>query len=77
MLAVRPVRPGDLPALERLAGSAQPRLTNLPAHRDRLEERIARSQRAFASEAEVPGDEHPDLRVGGEHGAHALRSRQS
>lgn len=58
MLAVRPVRPGDLPALERLAGSAQPRLTNLPAHRDRLEERIARSQRAFASEVEVPGDEH-------------------
>jgi len=58
MLVVRPVRSADLPALERLAGSATPRLTNLPAHRDRLEERIARSQRAFAAEVEAPGDEH-------------------
>ena len=58
MLVVRPVRSADLPALERLAGSATPRLTNLPAHRDRLEERIARSQHAFAAEVEAPGDEH-------------------
>lgn len=58
MLVVRPVRPADLPALERLAGSATPRLTNLPAHRDRLEERIARSRQAFAREVEFPGDEH-------------------
>ncbi|WP_431025354.1 arginine N-succinyltransferase [Halomonas sp. H5] len=58
MLVVRPVRPADLPALERLAGSATPRLTNLPAHRDRLEERITRSQRAFGREVDFPGDEH-------------------
>jgi len=58
MLVVRPTRPSDLPALERLAGSATPRLTNLPAHRDRLEERIARSQRAFGGDADMPGDEH-------------------
>ena len=58
MLVVRPTRLSDLPALERLAGSATPRLTNLPAHRDRLEERIARSQRAFAAEVDGPGDEH-------------------
>jgi len=58
MLVIRPVRQADLPALERLAGCATPRLTNLPAHRDRLEERIARSQRAFAAEVEMPGDEH-------------------
>ncbi|HSH47076.1 MAG TPA: arginine N-succinyltransferase [Halomonas sp.] len=58
MLVVRPARPADLPALERLAGSATPRLTNLPAHRDRLEERIARSQHAFKSEVDFPGDEH-------------------
>lgn len=58
MLVVRPVRPADLPALERLAGSATPRLTNLPAHRDRLEERIARSRQAFSREVEFPGDEH-------------------
>ncbi|MDZ7851323.1 MAG: arginine N-succinyltransferase [Halomonas sp.] len=58
MLVIRPVHPADLPALERLAGSATPRLTNLPAHRDRLEERIARSRQAFAAEVEAPGDEH-------------------
>lgn len=58
MLVVRPVRLTDLPALERLAGSAAPRLTNLPAHRDRLEERITRSLRAFGAEVDMPGDEH-------------------
>ncbi|MCH4564391.1 MULTISPECIES: arginine N-succinyltransferase [Halomonas] len=58
MLVVRPVRPADLPALERLAGTATPRLTNLPAHRDRLEERITRSRQAFGHEVEFPGDEH-------------------
>ncbi|WP_458524392.1 arginine N-succinyltransferase [Onishia taeanensis] len=58
MLVVRPARSADLPALERLAGSATPRLTNLPAHRDRLEERITRSQRAFARAVDFPGDEH-------------------
>lgn len=58
MMVVRPVRPADLPALERLAGCATPRLTNLPAHRDRLEERIARSRQAFAREVDFPGDEH-------------------
>ena len=58
MLVVRPARPADLPALERLAGTATPRLTNLPAHRDRLEERITRSQRAFGRAVDFPGDEH-------------------
>ncbi|WP_106477705.1 arginine N-succinyltransferase [Phytohalomonas tamaricis] len=57
MLVVRPAQPGDLPALERLAGNAMPRLTNLPAHRDRLEERIARSSRSLASQIDYPGDE--------------------
>lgn len=58
MLVVRPARPADLPALERLASSATPRLTNLPAHRDRLEERITRSQRAFSRAVDFPGEEH-------------------
>ncbi|WP_148253168.1 arginine N-succinyltransferase [Aidingimonas lacisalsi] len=58
MLVVRPARAADLPDLERLAGSATPRLTNLPAHRDRLEERITRSQRAFSRDIDFPGDEH-------------------
>ncbi|GHC16555.1 arginine N-succinyltransferase [Aidingimonas halophila] len=58
MLVVRPATPADLPHLERLAGSAMPRLTNLPVHRDRLEERITRSQRAFSRDIDFPGDEH-------------------
>ncbi|AMC99379.1 arginine N-succinyltransferase [Halomonas chromatireducens] len=57
MMVVRPVRPADLPALERLAGTATPSLTNLPAHRDRLEERIARSRHSFSREVDFPGDE--------------------
>ncbi|QEA37752.1 arginine N-succinyltransferase [Pistricoccus aurantiacus] len=58
VLMVRPARHTDLPALERLAEVAIPRLTNLPAHRDRLEERISRSNDAFRREVEFPGDEH-------------------
>ncbi|WP_168012423.1 arginine N-succinyltransferase [Halomonas salinarum] len=58
MLVVRPARSSDLPALERLAGTATPRLTNLPAHRDRLEERITRSQRSFGRVVDFPEDEH-------------------
>lgn len=57
MLVVRPAKPADLPGLERLAGTATPRLTNLPAHRDRLEERITRSQRSLSRDIEFPGDE--------------------
>ncbi|MHB0775913.1 arginine N-succinyltransferase [Halomonas sp. WWR20] len=57
MLVIRPVQPRDLPALERLASSATPRLTNLPAHRDRLEERVARSVRAMSREADFPGEQ--------------------
>ena len=58
MLIIRPVAPADLPALEALASHATPQLTNLPAHRERLEERIARSQAAFGDEVDFPGDEH-------------------
>lgn len=56
-LLVRPARSGDLAAMERLAGNAIPKLTNLPAHRDRLEERIARSARALDRNVDFPGDE--------------------
>ncbi len=58
MLVIRPAKPADLPGLERLAGTATPRLTNLPAHRDRLEERITRSQQALAKDVDFPGDEN-------------------
>ncbi|MFG6667055.1 arginine N-succinyltransferase [Halomonas sp. HNIBRBA4712] len=57
-LVVRPVAMADLDALTRLAENAVPRLTNLPANRARLEERIARSLEAFARQAEFPGNEH-------------------
>ncbi len=57
MLVVRPAESRDLLALERLATTATPRLTNLPAHRDRLEERILRSQRSLRAEIDFPGDE--------------------
>ncbi len=57
MLVIRPVTPADLPALEQLAEHAVPRLTNLPANRERLEERILRSQEAFGSEVDFPGNE--------------------
>ncbi|WP_390890072.1 arginine N-succinyltransferase, partial [Leclercia adecarboxylata] len=52
MLVVRPVKATDLTALEQLAEHAVPKLTNLPANRERLQERIARSQDAFNSDVE-------------------------
>lgn len=58
MLVIRPVTMADLPALEQLAEHAVPRLTNLPANRERLEERIVRSEAAFNGEVDYPGDEH-------------------
>ncbi|MDG4869934.1 arginine N-succinyltransferase, partial [Guyparkeria sp. 1SP6A2] len=42
---------------EQLAEHAVPRLTNLPANRERLEERILRSEEAFGSEVDFPGNE--------------------
>ncbi|MYL22366.1 arginine N-succinyltransferase [Halomonas alkaliantarctica] len=58
MNLIRPVETRDLDALARLAESATPRLTNLPASRERLAERIARSQQAFSDEVTSPGNEH-------------------
>lgn len=58
MLVVRPVTMADIDALVNLAEHATPRLTNLPANRERLEERIARSQAAFNGDIEFPGNEH-------------------
>jgi arginine N-succinyltransferase len=58
MLIVRPVETRDIDALARLAENATPRLTNLPASRERLLERIARSQDAFTSEVKAPDNEH-------------------
>lgn len=58
MLVIRPVKMVDLDALVMLAEHATPKLTNLPASRERLEERIARSLAAFNDDIEFPGNEH-------------------
>ncbi|TDR82030.1 arginine/ornithine succinyltransferase subunit alpha [Paludibacterium purpuratum] len=51
MLTVRPVRTADLPAIERLAFDSGIGVTSLPADRDRLFERIQRSNSSFEHEA--------------------------
>ncbi|MCS2608680.1 arginine N-succinyltransferase [Halomonas dongshanensis] len=58
MLIIRPVAEADLEALVALAERATPRLTNLPAHREGLAERIRRSVASFARQVDFPGDEH-------------------
>ncbi|RKR06867.1 arginine succinyltransferase [Kushneria sinocarnis] len=57
MLLVRPAGTADLPALMRLAEASVPRLTNLPAHRERLAARLEQSTRALAAPVEAPGEE--------------------
>jgi len=57
MLVVRPGTPGDLDALMALAANAVPQLTNLPAHRDRLAERLAGSVAALERTIDTPGEE--------------------
>jgi arginine N-succinyltransferase len=51
MLIVRPARTSDLPTIERLAQDSGIGVTNLPANRDRLFERIQLSKRSFGHEA--------------------------
>jgi arginine N-succinyltransferase len=51
MLIVRPARTSDLPTIERLAQDSGIGVTNLPANRDRLFERIQLSKSSFAHEA--------------------------
>lgn len=58
MLVIRPVKMADIEALVMLAEHATPKLTNLPANRERLEERIARSLASFNDDIEFPGNEH-------------------
>lgn len=51
MLTVRPVRTADLPVIERLAYESGIGVTSLPADRDKLFERIQRSNSSFEHEA--------------------------
>ncbi|HET7315688.1 arginine N-succinyltransferase [Salinisphaera sp.] len=57
MLIVRPGHPDDLDALIDLAAHAVPALTNLPAHRERLGERLEASRRALDESIVAPGSE--------------------
>jgi len=52
MMVIRPIQQGDLNGLLELAKSAGVGLTSLPVNEERLARRIARSERAFAGEAE-------------------------
>lgn len=57
MYLVRPADFSDLPALERLAQQAGIGITNLPANRDRLNDKIASSYRSFQTDVVQPGEE--------------------
>jgi arginine N-succinyltransferase len=53
----RAATPGDLPAFERLAAASAIGITTLPADRDKLQSRLARSAQAFASQDDSSGEE--------------------
>ncbi|MES1953106.1 arginine N-succinyltransferase [Salinisphaera hydrothermalis] len=57
MLIVRPGHPDDLEALMALATNAVPALTNFPAHRERLGERLEASRHALSESIASPGSE--------------------
>lgn len=57
MYLVRPVDFADLPALERLAQQAGIGITNFPANRERLNDKIASSRRSLQTYVVQPGDE--------------------
>lgn len=57
MWSVRLADYTDLPDIERLAFSGDPPLTNLPAHRDRLQEMIALTRASVRRDVAQPGDE--------------------
>jgi arginine N-succinyltransferase len=53
----RAARPDDLPAFERLAAASAVGITTLPADRDKLRARLARSIQSFASLDDSSGEE--------------------
>ncbi|WP_394181001.1 arginine N-succinyltransferase [Marinomonas posidonica] len=57
MYLVRPADFADLPALERLAKQAGIGFTNLPANRERLNDKIATSKRSMQADILQPGEE--------------------
>ncbi|SBS25663.1 Arginine N-succinyltransferase subunit beta [Marinomonas aquimarina] len=57
MYLVRPADFPDLPALERLARQAGIGITNFPANRERLNDKIAASRQSLLSDVVQPGNE--------------------
>ncbi|NLQ18745.1 arginine N-succinyltransferase [Marinomonas sp. M1K-6] len=57
MYLVRPADFADLPALERLAQQAGIGITNFPANRERLNDKIASSRRSLQTDVIQPSDE--------------------
>lgn len=57
MYVVRPADFPDLPALERLARNAGIGITNFPANRERLNDKIAASRQSLLSDVVQPGHE--------------------
>ncbi|MFD1384466.1 arginine N-succinyltransferase [Rhodanobacter aciditrophus] len=57
MYLVRPADFSDLPALERLAQNAGIGITNFPANRERLNDKIATSIRSLQTDVVQPGNE--------------------
>jgi len=57
MYLVRPADFADLPALERLAQQAGIGITNFPANRERLNDKIASSRRSLQTDVVQPGNE--------------------
>ena len=57
MYLVRPADFADLPALERLAQQAGIGITNFPANRERLNDKIASSRRSLQTDVIQPGNE--------------------
>lgn len=57
MYLVRPADFPDLPALERLARDAGIGITNFPANRERLNDKIAASRRSLNTDVVQPGNE--------------------
>lgn len=54
---LRPAHPDDLPDLERFAAASADGITTLPADRDALAARLARSAHAFATDDAASGEE--------------------
>lgn len=57
MLIVRPGRPADLDQVERMAATTYPMLHSLPADRDKLADKLAKSMHAFEQEVAIAGEE--------------------